>query len=222
MSIKVMSIARKNLVSQAIFEHLFKEKEFDLLPFVENLDDFFELYPANMPEVVMITGIRSGTVVLSLVKKYLKAYPAVNIVVVMGYSNRDQMLDLLHEGVKGFISQYESDFEGLTQALKAAAESRTYVCAANLPQYANAYPDDSLNDADASLISTLPHGMLSDREAVILGAIATGYTSKEIGRQLNIAPTTVDVHRKNIMRKLELKNVVELTRYAIRHNISAV
>lgn len=222
MPIKVMSITRKNLVSQAIFEHVIKEKEFDLLPVVENTDDFFEMYPVIMPEVVLIMGIISSRTILSLVKKYLEAYPAANIVVVSGYSNRDQMLDLLHAGVKGFISQYESGFEELTQALKAAAESRTYVCAADLPQFANPYLDDSLNNADGNLIGPFSHGVLSDREIVVLGAIATGYSSKEIGRQLNISPTTVDVHRKNIMRKLELKNVVELTRYAIRHNISKV
>jgi two-component system NarL family response regulator len=49
--------------------------------------------------------------------------------------------------------------------------------------------------------------------------LAQGRTSPEIGTTLHIASSTVDVHRRNIMRKLELHNVAELTKYAIRNGI---
>ena len=53
----------------------------------------------------------------------------------------------------------------------------------------------------------------------MLRLIADGYSSKQIARQLDIAPSTVDVHRRNIMRKIGLHKVADLTRFAIRHQM---
>ena len=49
----------------------------------------------------------------------------------------------------------------------------------------------------------------------VLRLIAEGKSSPQIGQQLHIAPSTVDVHRRNIMKKLDLHSVVDLTKYAI-------
>jgi two-component system NarL family response regulator len=56
---------------------------------------------------------------------------------------------------------------------------------------------------------------LGAREKQVLGLVARGYQSQQIAIELGIASGTVDVHRRNIMRKLNLRNAVELTRYAI-------
>jgi DNA-binding NarL/FixJ family response regulator len=65
------------------------------------------------------------------------------------------------------------------------------------------------------------HG-LGMREEEVLRLIADGYSSKQIARQLDIAPSTVDVHRRNIMRKVGLHKVADLTRFAIRHHMVSV
>ena len=57
--------------------------------------------------------------------------------------------------------------------------------------------------------------ILSEREQQILRLVASGMSSQVIAQQLAIAPGTVDVHRRNIMRKLDLHSAVDLTRYAI-------
>lgn len=62
------------------------------------------------------------------------------------------------------------------------------------------------------------HG-LGMREEEVLRLIADGFSSKQIARQLDIAPSTVDVHRRNIMRKVGLHKVADLTRFAIRHHM---
>ena len=59
-------------------------------------------------------------------------------------------------------------------------------------------------------------------EEQVLRLIADGYSSKEIARNLQIAPSTVEVHRRNIMRKIGLHKVADLTRYAIRHQMVSV
>ena len=63
---------------------------------------------------------------------------------------------------------------------------------------------------------------LGGREEQVLRLVADGYSSKEIARNLHIAPSTVEVHRRNIMRKVGLHKVADLTRYAIRNQMLSV
>ena len=61
--------------------------------------------------------------------------------------------------------------------------------------------------------------LLSRREIQVATLLAEGKTAPDIAAELHIAASTVDVHRRNLMRKLDLHNVVELTRYAIRNGL---
>jgi DNA-binding NarL/FixJ family response regulator len=61
--------------------------------------------------------------------------------------------------------------------------------------------------------------VLTKREKEILALIAKGLTDKEIAEKVFLSPLTIITHRKNILSKLGLKNKVELTRFAIEHNI---
>lgn len=60
---------------------------------------------------------------------------------------------------------------------------------------------------------------ITKREREILQLIVEGNTSKEIAQKLYISPRTVDTHRANLMKKLELNNIAELVRYAIKNNL---
>ncbi|MFA6313434.1 MAG: response regulator transcription factor [Sterolibacterium sp.] len=63
--------------------------------------------------------------------------------------------------------------------------------------------------------------VLTERETAVLELLADGITSSEIGHRLHIATATVMVHRRNLMRKLDLHCVAELTKYAIRQGMIA-
>jgi DNA-binding NarL/FixJ family response regulator len=60
---------------------------------------------------------------------------------------------------------------------------------------------------------------LTRRELQIIQLIAEGFTDREIAVDINISPATVNTHRKNILRKLKLKNTALLIRFAIENNI---
>lgn len=62
----------------------------------------------------------------------------------------------------------------------------------------------------------LGHTHLTTMETLVLGRVLEGKTTREIARDLHRSPRTIEVHRKNIMRKLEVSNVVDLVRLAIR------
>jgi two-component system NarL family response regulator len=107
-----------------------------------------------------------------------------------------------------------SAFDELLRAVRAVSVGRTYwspeiaeaVVAANLPARA----------ARASA----PRTTLGPREIEVLQLLAEGQTSAEIARRLHVSVRTVETHRRNIMRKLGLHNVAELTKFAIREGLT--
>jgi two-component system NarL family response regulator len=100
-------------------------------------------------------------------------------------------------------------------AIRAAASGRAYLC-----QSAATEMMESVRKSRAGDITVRSH--LGGREEQVLRLIADGYSSKEIARNLQIAPSTVEVHRRNIMRKVGLHKVADLTRYAIRNQMVSV
>ncbi len=62
---------------------------------------------------------------------------------------------------------------------------------------------------------------LGRRELEVLALVAEGKSSSQIAARMHIAPSTVEVHRRNIMRKLDLHTVAELTKYAIREGLTS-
>jgi two-component system NarL family response regulator len=64
-------------------------------------------------------------------------------------------------------------------------------------------------------------GALGKRELQVLALLAEGKRSADIARRLGISQGTVDVHRRNIMRKLDLHTIAELTRFALRHGLTS-
>ncbi|HTU78437.1 MAG TPA: response regulator transcription factor [Solirubrobacteraceae bacterium] len=107
----------------------------------------------------------------------------------------------LAAGALGFIAKDRADTE-LPEAVRAAARGEEFVS----PRVAERLE---------SLRRSLTGDALTPREVEVLRLIALGHTSVEIGRKLHLSPRTVETHRANIHRKLELATRAELVRYAL-------
>lgn len=143
--------------------------------------------------------------------KLLAAHPAIRVIGLSAYADRQFVIELLNAGARGYITKAEAGDE-LLRAIRTVRQGRTYLC----PDVAGTVTS-ALRDRD-ELDTAVPR--LTARERQVLQLIAEGYTSPRIAERLHVAPSTVEVHRRNIMRKLDLHNVAELTRYAITNGIS--
>lgn len=139
--------------------------------------------------------------------------PAVKVIALSTYSDRRIVLQMLDAGARGYVVKSAGRDE-LLRAIRAVAHGRTYLC-----------PESSAVLVD-SVRSRKPaeqpgNSRLGRREQEVLQLLAEGHTSPEIGKTLHIATSTVEVHRRNIMRKLELHSIAELTKYAIRNGLTS-
>jgi DNA-binding NarL/FixJ family response regulator len=76
-----------------------------------------------------------------------------------------------------------------------------------------------LNDFSENNSSEEPKAHITKRELEILQLVVKEFTTKEISEQLTISINTIDTHRKNIMKKLKVKNTIGLVKYAIRNDL---
>jgi DNA-binding NarL/FixJ family response regulator len=143
-----------------------------------------------------------------------KNYPEIKILALSTFFDRRIVLQMLDAGAHGYIVK-SAGSEELLRGIRAVAEGRSYLC-----------PDVSQIILDSVRVSNSNEKIgdfrLGRREREVLKLLAEGLTSPVIGTRLHIATSTVEVHRRNIMRKLDLHSIAELTKYAIRHGLTEV
>jgi len=161
------------------------------------------------PEIVILdVGLPelSGTEVLRGLTLHV---PGVKVLVFSGRASSSNIRELLSAGAQGYVDKMDG-FDEFKKALDIISGGGTFIG----PKMASVMRSLILNpDASSSEIP------LSDREKQILQLVAESYSTKEISARLNISVRTVDNHRTNIMRKLNLHDVAALTRYAIKNEL---
>lgn len=141
--------------------------------------------------------------------------PATKVIALSSHADARYVKAMLEAGACGYVLKANA-YDDLHRAIEAARLGKSYLC----PDVTQAVIGGSMHSpspaADASASS------LSPREREVLQLLAEGRTSPEIGKLLFVATTTVETHRRNIMRKLGLHSVADLTKYAIREGLTSL
>jgi len=151
---------------------------------------------------------RSG---LDVLQELREQRPKLPVLVLSISSEEEFALRCLKLGAAGYISKRSASDE-LIIAVKKALAGGKYVTAALAEKLAA-----NLAGPDAA---QLPHEVLSNRELQVLRMIANGKTIKEISAELSLSEKTIATYRARISEKMGLATNVELTRYAIQHNLA--
>ncbi len=142
-----------------------------------------------------------------------KRYPAVSIVALTIHEDEEYFFKMLEAGASGYVPKRAAPEELLT-AIRAAAVGEVYL----YPSLAKLLVNDFLNQEHPPEEKASFDG-LTEREHEVLTYLAEGANNEHIAAALVISPKTVERHRENIMRKLNMHSRAELVRYAIRKGI---
>jgi len=140
-----------------------------------------------------------------------RRYPVVKVIALSGYADKQFVRAMSKAGVRGYVLKSASGRE-LIVALRAVAQGKHYLS----PEVTGAMMAHSDETPQEPGIST---ERLGKREHEVLKLIAEGQRSAEIAKVLGITVATVEAHRRNILRKLQLHNAADLTRYAVRQGL---
>lgn len=139
-----------------------------------------------------------------------KLAPETAILALTMHEDDQYFFEMLHSGASGYVPKRAAPDE-LVTAIRTVARGEIFL----YPSLATRLVQDYLKRADAD-DQPLVYDDLTPREREVLVLIAEGLTNAEIGEKLVISVKTVDRHRENIMRKLNMHNRIDLVKYAIR------
>lgn len=144
---------------------------------------------------------------LDILKHLQKRTVAVEVVVLTTQVEERYVRASFERGASAYVRKQDSLAE-LDQALQAAVEGEYYL--------SNALPEDWMSAAGTGVSeSEVQYRTLTMRQREVMQLTAEGYTSEEVGDKLGLSPRTIERHRQCIREKLGLRNVTEMTRYAV-------
>jgi DNA-binding NarL/FixJ family response regulator len=144
------------------------------------------------------------------------AQPHIRILMLSMHTNRQYLFESLRAGAAGFVPK-DSAFTELLSAIQTVVSSGTYLS----PPLAHLVLDDYFRRAQGNEeINELE--ILSSREREVLQLIAEGNSSAGIAQEMHISARTVDTHRHNIMKKLDIHSIAGLTKFAIRNGLCSL
>jgi len=154
----------------------------------------------SMPK---LTGLQAA--------RQIKAHlPATQVLMLSMHDDERYVFDALKAGASGYVLKREVDTD-LLNAIRAVGRGEAFLTNAVERSLIREWMADS---------STGPDEPLSPREQEVLKLIAEAHTNKQIAEILHLAEKTVESHRANLLRKLGMRDRVELVRYAIRRGLT--
>jgi DNA-binding NarL/FixJ family response regulator len=157
------------------------------------------------PDLVVLDARLPGMGGVDLLRRITKELPSTRVLVFSGNENPHLIREMLEAGARGFVEK-SANFAEFKKGLAAIALGGTYFGPA---------VTKALQGAPDRPASGAPRENLTKREREILQLVAESHTTKAIASKLGISAKTVDNHRTNLMRKLDIHDIASLTRHVI-------
>lgn len=196
----------QTLVRLGLRTVLFKGGGINKLDDVETLEDLNQSLSREHYDLVIIGHDENFCFGQNAIVQLQKRYEHLKFLVISSGIDEKDMLVILESGVCGCITKGCNEDE-IVNAVFSIAKGEKFFC--------NKIIDIILQKHLYQKEEDCAHTTLSRREAEVTGLIASGMTNKEVADRLFLSTHTVHTHRKNIMKKLNLKSVSELTIYAV-------
>jgi len=165
------------------------------------------------PDVVLMDIEMPGMNGIEATRRIKAQSPATAVLALTMYEDDQYFFEMLRAGASGYVPKRAAPDE-LVSAIRAAGRGEVFL----YPSLAGRLVRDYLQRGPAGE-GDAPNDELTPREQEVLTLIAEGYSNNEIADRLVISAKTVDRHRENIMRKLNLHNRVDLVKYALRKGL---
>jgi DNA-binding NarL/FixJ family response regulator len=158
---------------------------------------------------------------LEAARQILAAAPEVAILILTMHDSDQVVREVLRAGARGFLLKSDAGRE-LVAAVEALQRQRTFFTTRVSQLVLEGYLDRDTREDGRKVKCAEVGDVLTGREREVIQLLAEGKTSKEVAVTLHLSVKTAETHRTNLMRKLGLHSVADLTRYAVRNGIVQV
>lgn len=173
-----------------------------------------EVVSTSQPDVVLIDLTLPELNGLEVTRRLRKKHPTLPVVALSMHAHDESIFRFLQAGGQGYVLK-QSSLDVLTEAIRTVIKGEVYLD----PALPNGLLEEYVVWREEVGNKSSRYDTLTNREREVLQLIAEGYTNREIAQRLSISIKTVDTHRTNLMRKLDIHDRVGLTKYAIRQGL---
>jgi len=164
------------------------------------------------PDLVIVDISLPDKSGIELARAIRSRFPGTRIIIVSMHSKIDYIVEAFQAGATGYIVK-ESASDRLILGLETVLNGEYFLDSSISHAVVEKLLKEPLKD---TRVEDADYGSLTPREQEVMRLLAEGFAVKEIAEKLYISPKTVENHRSNLMRKLDLRNAIELARYAAR------
>jgi DNA-binding NarL/FixJ family response regulator len=213
MAIRVLLADDHKIVREGLKSLLEREPDIEVVAMADNGRTAVQLAGQLMPDIAVIDIAMPDMNGIEATRRISAENHGVKVLSLSMHSARRFVVEALSAGAKGYLLK-DCAFDDLVRAIRTVACNETYLS----PKVAGLIVRDYLKRSPESAPPAV--SLLSSREREVLQLVAEGENTKEIAYTLGVSIKTVETHRQQIMKKLNIHSVAELTRYAIREGIT--
>ena len=213
MSIKILLADDHAIMRQGLRSLIEKQPDMEVVGEAEDGRKAIELVRELVPDIVIMDITMPDLNGVEATRQITGELPKVKVIALSINSNRRFVTDMLGAGAAGYVLK-ECLFDELVQAIQAVAAGHSYLSSRITGIVVEDYVNRMATVADSPLAS------LTGREREVLQLVAEGVSTKQIALKLHVSTKTVEANRRQVMEKLDIHTVAELTRYAVREGLT--
>jgi two-component system response regulator NreC len=215
MSVKILIADDHRIVRQGLRTLLQKEPDLEVVAEADDGRTTVRLAREFSPEVIIMDVAMPDLNGIEATRQVLSEFPKAKVIALSMYADRRFVINMLKAGASGYLLK-DCAFEELIRAIRSVLINKTYLSAGVTDIVVKDYMQGSPPQG-ATVFS-----VLTPREREVLQLMAEGRTTNQIANSLHVSVKTIETHRQQVMNKLDIHSVAELTKYAIREGLTTL
>ena len=227
---KVLLADDHRIVRQGLRSLLESQEDMQVVAEAGDGRQALELAAEHEPDVVVMDVAMPQLNGIEATRRLISDQPDTKVVALSMHSDRRYVAEALKAGASAYLIK-DGAFDELVSAIRAVVANKVYlsprVAGVVVDDYVRRLPGDG-RDAEGADNGGRGGGVpnafqkLTAREREVLQLMAEGFATKEIASRLHVSVKTVETHRRQLMEKLQLYSVAEVTKYAIREGLTSL
>jgi DNA-binding NarL/FixJ family response regulator len=216
MSIRVLIADDHKIMLAGLRSLLEKQTDFEVVGEADNGRKAVQMAQEKTPDVVVMDVSMPDLNGIEATKQIIESLPDTRVIALSMHSDKRFVMGMLRAGASGYLLK-DCASQELANAIAQVAGGKKYLS----PEITGVVIDDFLLGGSAEEVATAA-SPLSPREREVLQLIAEGWSTKQIASHLYVSIKTIETHRRQIMKKLDLHAIADLTKYAIREGLTSI
>jgi len=212
MGIRIILADDHAIVRHGLNRSFQQEEDCEIIAQAEDGRTSVELARELSPDVVVMDIGMPDLNGIEATRQITRESTQVKVIALSMHSGRKYVTEMFKAGASGYLLK-NCDFEELVDAVRIVVGGKTYIS----PSISDVVVQNYLN---GSAEEDSAFSVLTRREREVIQLLAEGKTTKQAALSLYISPKTVEAHRLNIMNKLDMDSIAELTKYAIQEGLT--